>query len=324
MAEWDYTGKKKLVWPGFILRNMFWDGTNWWVVGDLKPPSVCKFDYNWNHIKCYRVEVSPTSIFHDGTNWWMLGGDTVYKYDSNWNYTGVNHPVGHPLWPWTVDFFWDGTNWWVLDMHDDSVYKYDSNWTYIENYYLGNQDDDPHFGSRPISIFWDGTNWWMAGLSTNTIYKYDSNWNYTGINYYVGDQGNLSGIFHDGISWWKFGGPIYPTGTTVYKYAGQTIPATLTIDTTPVKGEVFVDDMSWGIAPQTREIKAGINIKHIISFGKVEGYPTPKPIEITLLDGEVREIIGKYAEEKKFPWILLGIPLLIIPFIKKKKKKKFK
>jgi len=30
--------------------------------------------------------------------------------------------------------------------------------------------------------------------------------------------------------------------------------------------------MSWGIAPQTREIKAGINIKHIISFGKVEGY----------------------------------------------------
>jgi len=68
--------------------------------------------------------------------------------------------------------------------------------------------------------------------------------------------------------------------------------AMLTVDTTPVKGEVFVDGISWGIAPQTRELDAGT---YTISFGDVPGYTKPSDRTVALAAGETRTVTGTYV-----------------------------
>lgn len=47
----------------------------------------------------------------------------------------------------------------------------------------------------------------------------------------------------------------------------------LFVDTSPVKGEVFVNGDSWGIAPQSREVEIG---EHAVSLGHVDGYGMPE------------------------------------------------
>ncbi len=70
-------------------------------------------------------------------------------------------------------------------------------------------------------------------------------------------------------------------------------PATLTVDTTPVKGSVYVDGSLWGAAPQTRELDPGI---YAVSFGDVLGYLTPASESVTLAENETRTIAGVYTE----------------------------
>ncbi len=70
--------------------------------------------------------------------------------------------------------------------------------------------------------------------------------------------------------------------------------ATLTVDTTPIKGYVFIDGVLWGTAPQTGEIIPGT---YTISFGDVEGYVTPPDNVVTLADGEEKSMMGTYEEE---------------------------
>jgi signal peptidase I len=60
---------------------------------------------------------------------------------------------------------------------------------------------------------------------------------------------------------------------------GPRITGTLTVRTTPVSGEVFVNDESWGLAPQSRVIDAG---DYTVSFGSVIGYYTPAPKQVTV------------------------------------------
>jgi len=64
---------------------------------------------------------------------------------------------------------------------------------------------------------------------------------------------------------------------------------TLSVDTIPVKGEVFVEAESWGTAPQSRELEIGF---YTVSFGEVPGYATPDPIEV-----EVKKDQTTYVEE---------------------------
>ncbi|MBA7502656.1 hypothetical protein ES706_01249 [subsurface metagenome] len=70
-------------------------------------------------------------------------------------------------------------------------------------------------------------------------------------------------------------------------------PATLTVDTTPVKASVYVDGSLWGTAPQTRELDAGT---YTVSFGDVLGYLTPASESVTLAENETRTITGVYTE----------------------------
>ncbi|NIS80701.1 MAG: hypothetical protein GTO14_10940, partial [Anaerolineales bacterium] len=83
--------------------------------------------------------------------------------------------------------------------------------------------------------------------------------------------------------------PIYSFVTT------ETPPATLSVDTTPVKSEVFVNDVSWGLAPQSNTVTAGT---YTVSFSDVAGYVTPGSQIVTLVDGESRTVVGVYNEEE--------------------------
>ncbi len=64
----------------------------------------------------------------------------------------------------------------------------------------------------------------------------------------------------------------------------------LTVKTTPVSGEVFIDGESWGQAPQTQHIAPG---QYVVSFGEVDGYATPPDQIVTVgLDGA--SVTGEY------------------------------
>lgn len=82
----------------------------------------------------------------------------------------------------------------------------------------------------------------------------------------------------------------------------ETLPGqgTLTIDTTPVKGEVFVDGASWGIAPQSRSLNPG---NYTVSFGMVEGYVTPIPQTATVTEGQTTTITGTYKVILAYWWL---------------------
>jgi len=82
--------------------------------------------------------------------------------------------------------------------------------------------------------------------------------------------------------------------------AGQVPPADLlsvyvellSVDTEPVKGEVFVDGPSWGTAPQIREVGAGV---YTVTFGDVPGYIKPADQQVTVESEQDASIIGTYT-----------------------------
>ena len=83
----------------------------------------------------------------------------------------------------------------------------------------------------------------------------------------------------------------------------------LVIDTIPVKGEVFLDDLSLGIAPTM--VKVGLGT-YQVSFGDVEGYFTPQARSITLTQADIGKMITvsvtyqQIEEEAGIPWGLIA------------------
>ncbi len=67
----------------------------------------------------------------------------------------------------------------------------------------------------------------------------------------------------------------------------------LSVDTEPVKGEVVVDGVSWGIAPQTRTVEPGT---YSVSFGDMAGYVTPESVDAIVEPGLTKNILGTYTE----------------------------
>lgn len=68
---------------------------------------------------------------------------------------------------------------------------------------------------------------------------------------------------------------------------------TLNVDTTPVKGEVFVEAESWGTAPQERDLAPGF---YTVSFGDVPGYVTPDPVEAEVTANQTTYVNEVYTE----------------------------
>ncbi len=72
----------------------------------------------------------------------------------------------------------------------------------------------------------------------------------------------------------------------------EVVLGTLTVDTSPVKGEVFVDQASWGSAPQTRQLAPGA---HTVTFGTVSGYAAPAAQQAAVTAGQTTTVTGVYA-----------------------------
>jgi len=68
--------------------------------------------------------------------------------------------------------------------------------------------------------------------------------------------------------------------------------ATLAIDTTPVKGRIYLDVVDQGIAPITLELDPGT---YVISFGDVEDHTTPEDVTVTLTEGDILTVTGEYT-----------------------------
>jgi len=69
---------------------------------------------------------------------------------------------------------------------------------------------------------------------------------------------------------------------------------TLLVNTTPVRGKIYVNGQLWGTAPQSRELSPGT---YTITFGEVSGYVAPDPIDVVVKSGETTREVGYYTEE---------------------------
>ncbi|MBN2377939.1 MAG: right-handed parallel beta-helix repeat-containing protein [Sedimentisphaerales bacterium] len=67
---------------------------------------------------------------------------------------------------------------------------------------------------------------------------------------------------------------------------------TLSIDSLPVKGTVYVDGTSWGTAPKSQTISTGI---HTVSFGDVNGYYKPDDQYAVVYNGQTTLFNGDYV-----------------------------
>ena len=74
--------------------------------------------------------------------------------------------------------------------------------------------------------------------------------------------------------------------------------ALLMVDTTPIKGSIFVNGVYQGIAPLTLELDPGT---YIVSFGGITGYITPPPQTITLIEGGTAEMSATYSQMTPLP-----------------------
>jgi len=74
---------------------------------------------------------------------------------------------------------------------------------------------------------------------------------------------------------------------------GEALPetGTLSISTTPVDGEVFVDMVSWGFNPLPRVVEVG---SYMVSFGSVTGYTTPVDQVAVVTKDTTTTITGTY------------------------------
>jgi len=84
---------------------------------------------------------------------------------------------------------------------------------------------------------------------------------------------------------------VYENLETTVEGAYTPITGTLTITSSPVSGEVFVNGTSWGKAPQSRVVQIGT---YTVSFGSVEGFYTPSSQVATVSENVKTNIEGVY------------------------------
>jgi len=80
---------------------------------------------------------------------------------------------------------------------------------------------------------------------------------------------------------------------------------TLSVDSTPIKAECFVNNESWGVTPKTKDVSVG---NYTISWANVKGYITPAPQKDMVVANQSTTITGVYIEIPPSPpsWSNLG------------------
>lgn len=87
---------------------------------------------------------------------------------------------------------------------------------------------------------------------------------------------------------------------------------TLTVDTTPIKGEIFVNGASWGVAPQSRNLDPGV---YTVSFGEMPGYTKPSAQTVTVTEGKTSSVLGTYVAITPPPPTTLALTFTLAPTI---------
>ena len=90
----------------------------------------------------------------------------------------------------------------------------------------------------------------------------------------------------------------------VYELILPPAQGTLQITTTPVAGEIFIDGISEGPAPVTKEVDVGA---YTISFGDVSGYITPESQTVDVYENQITSVEGAYHPvppdpDPEVPW----------------------
>jgi subtilisin len=89
----------------------------------------------------------------------------------------------------------------------------------------------------------------------------------------------------------------------VYELIPPPAQGTLYVTTTPVTGEVYIDGVSYGLAPVTTDIDVGT---YTVSFGNVDDYITPSPQSAHVYENQTTSIEGVYEpapiEDPEVPW----------------------
>lgn len=80
-----------------------------------------------------------------------------------------------------------------------------------------------------------------------------------------------------------------------YRFSAIAAPiiGTLSVTTTPVIGQVFVDGVSWGFAPVSKFLDPG---SHTVSFGAIFGYTKPADVTVSITTGSTSSVTGTYTE----------------------------
>lgn len=88
----------------------------------------------------------------------------------------------------------------------------------------------------------------------------------------------------------------------------------LYVSTKPERGQVFIDEDDYGLAPINVQLPRG---KYMVSYGEIEGYITPDPEPATVVGNATTEIIGIYILpgdgwwEKYLKYALIGGGIII-------------
>lgn len=178
------------------------------------------WDYTGNKYNVSSEMGTPSGIYQDDQgNWWVASkaDGKVYKYDSDWSYTGTSYTVSED----EPEGIWKGPdgNWWVIGKSTNDVYKYTSDFSYTGTSY-GISSEDGGMGGIYRS---DDGFWWTVGTDYDRAYKYYDNWTYTGTSRPL--QGNYPLDLYQGVngSWYELGAKVYKYHEN-WSYTGTTYP----------------------------------------------------------------------------------------------------
>jgi len=277
------TGDSNIYVVGVLGTIRHYNGSAW--SGMTSPTTRLLYDiWGSDNTDIFAVGDYGTIIHYNGSAWSaMTSGTTTSLYDI-WGSSGsdvfavgktgaILHYDGSTWSPMV-----SGTNSWIYCIWgpDGSDVTMVGLYGVIMHY---NGEGTLSVDSTPVKgeIFVDGISWGIAPQSRSVVAG-PHNVTFDAIaDYNIPTSRNITVTCND---------TAIVTGTYVHH------EGILSIDSAPVKGEVFVDGQSWGTAPQTRQIPVG---SHTISFGTVTDYDTPANQTVTITRENTSSITGTYT-----------------------------
>lgn len=85
---------------------------------------------------------------------------------------------------------------------------------------------------------------------------------------------------------------------TVTRFSPRVDRGLVSVETTPVAGDVLVDGVRWGRTPLYGEFAAG---SYAMSFGAVSGYEAPRSERVRVAGGTLSRVTAEYRRVERVP-----------------------